>query len=110
MAFFSKVSGTAHKNSDGFDRQFLIRRYCKRGMQLILKPEPENPYDKEAIGLWISVRVWFLFPTEFQIGYINQELSGELSRHRAKGGRVTVTIKNVTGGTGGKNFGVNDKH
>ncbi len=106
MSFYSKVAGTSKTNPDGINRQFLIRRYCKPGMRLIVKPEPDNPVDENAVALWVSTKVWFFFRADFQIGYIKQNLSGEISRHLGKGRQVRVAIANLTGG-GDKPVGVN---
>jgi hypothetical protein len=105
MAFFSKIYGTSHKNTDGTDRQEIIKKHCRKGMRLILKSEPNNQYDPHAIGIWVKVRVWFFFSKELQLGYINQELSYELSEYLKKN-EIIVTISDVTGG-GSKYYGVN---
>jgi HIRAN domain len=35
----------------------VIRAYCRPGMPLVLRREPENPYDSNAVGVWIRTRV-----------------------------------------------------
>ena len=42
-AFHTKVAGVTKRNGDGTRRQSLIARYCKPGMPVILKREPDNP-------------------------------------------------------------------
>src|SRR5579872_67657 len=97
MAFFSKIHGTSFKNTDGTDRQELIKKHCRNGMRLILRPEPNNQYDPHAIGLWIKVRHLFFFSKEYQLGYISQDLSYELASW-LNHDDVIITISDVTGG------------
>lgn len=66
--FFSKIYGVTHHNSDGTDRQTLIRDYVRPGMVLIHKREPDNPYDEWAISLWVKAKSLWIFETERQIG------------------------------------------
>jgi hypothetical protein len=106
MAFFSKIYGTAHKNTNGGERQSIIKRYCRPGMRHILRPEPENKFDAYAIGIWLKVRVWLMFQKELQLGYINRDLSEELSKFILNGGELIATISDVTGG-GRKTYGIN---
>lgn len=106
--FHSKIAGVTAKNNDGFPRQRYIRRYCKPGIPLILKREPNNPYDKNAISAWIKATAFFFFSSEVQIGYLNADVAEELAHYIDKGGHVTGYITEVTGGTGSKkSFGVN---
>ena len=46
--FFSKVAGVSYRNEDGSSRQSIIRR-CHIGERLLLKPEPDNPVDPNAV-------------------------------------------------------------
>ena len=48
--FFTKVVGVTHPNSDGSDRQEIIQG-CKPCEQVFLRPEPENPFDPNAIAV-----------------------------------------------------------
>jgi hypothetical protein len=99
--FFSKVAGVSRKNQDGSDRQKYIRAYCKPGMPLILKREPDNPADSNAISVWIKAR--FLgFDGEVQIGYLSREVAEELAPVIDGGGEVAAKISDVTGGTNEK--------
>jgi len=106
--FHSKVAGVTFKNTDGSSRQDYIRAYCKQGMDLILKREPDNPYDNNAVGVWIKSRALIVFTSEVQIGYLNAEVAEEIADYIDNGGTVVGKITEVTGGTHGKpTFGVN---
>jgi len=106
-AFHTKVAGVTKRNGDGTRRQSLIARYCKPGMPVILKREPDNPYDKDAVGVWIKARVFFFFKAEVQIGYLNRGVAQEIARHMDRGSEVRAEISDVTGGCDGKSYGVN---
>ena len=96
--FHSKVRGVAQKNQDGKERQKYIRSYCKPGMPLILKREPDNAYDRHAIGVWIKAKT-LIFSNEVQIGYLGADVAKELAPIIDKGGKVTATITEITGET-----------
>jgi single-stranded-DNA-specific exonuclease len=68
-------------------------------MPLILKREPSNPYDANAVAVWIKARALIFFTAEVQIGYLNEELAEEMARHIDRGGKLTGSITEVTGGT-----------
>jgi HIRAN domain len=104
--FHSKIAGTSRCNDDGTDRQKLIRDYVQTGMQLIVKREPNNPYDDDAIALWVKAKSFAIFDTERQIGYLNADIACDLGPYLDKGGWVRVTVSEVTGG-GSKYYGVN---
>lgn len=77
-------------------------------MPLILKREPKNPYDKNAVAVWILARAFIFFTSEVQIGYLNAEVAEEIARYLDEGGSVFGTITEVTGGVGKKpTLGVN---
>jgi hypothetical protein len=64
------VVGAAHKNPDGSDRAIEIEA-CTPGEQVLLRPEPENKFDKDAIAVWTVRGV--------QIGYIAAERAPRLA-------------------------------
>ena len=106
--FYSKVAGVTAKNSNAKSRQDYIRAYCEAGMNLILKREPNNPYDSNAVAVWINTKTFLFFSSEVQIGYLNAYISAEIARHIDKGGTVIAKITEVTGGTEKKkSLGVN---
>ena len=99
---YSKVAGVTFPNRDGTDRQFFIREHCREGVELELIPEADNPYCKDALGVWaprgIGERV--------QIGYVPREIQDDVLWFW-RAGRVTkVAILDVTGGGIYKNRGV----
>lgn len=105
--FYSKVAGTSHENSNGYSRQKIIKNNCKRGMSLILKREPDNPHDSDAIAVWINAR-GCLFSKKMQIGYIESGIARDLSDKIDMGRKVEAKIEKVTGGTKAKEtLGVN---
>jgi len=77
-------------------------------MQLILKRESDNSYDKNAIAVWVKARAFIFFTDEVQIGYLNTDVAEELARYIDKGGNILGEIIEVTGGTREKpTLGVN---
>lgn len=106
--FNSKVAGVTKNNPDGKNRQGYIEACCKPGQELVLKRELDNPYDSHAIGVWVKFKPWFRAEKEFQIGYLNRQVAKEVAEHIDPGGKATARIKNITGGTEGKEtLGVN---
>jgi hypothetical protein len=106
--FHSKVRGVNQKNQDGYERQKYIRSYCKPGTPLILKREPNNPHDANAIGVWVKAKALVFFADTVQIGYIGAEVAEELAPIIDRGGKVEARISEITGGTKGKEaLGVN---
>lgn len=99
--FNVKLVGVSHKNADGMARQAYIRRFAKPGMAVHLKPEPNNPYDANAVGAWITARSLIIFKADVQIGYLDSRLAGEVSRLLARGGSATASIAEVIGGSSG---------
>lgn len=96
--FYSKVSGVSHSNDDGSDRQWIIKKYCKPGMPLILQYEPENKFDPNAIAIYIEAA-----GKKAQIGYVPSGTARDLRIEN-----YNVTVANITGGTRDqKTLGVN---
>jgi single-stranded-DNA-specific exonuclease len=75
-------------------------------MALIVKREPNNPYDEFAISLWVKAKTFGIFETERQIGFVSKLVAEDLAPHLDSGGWARVTVKDVTGG-GDRNYGVN---
>lgn len=93
----SKIRGVAQKNDNGSDRQRIIRRKVKAGQALKAIPEPRNPYDANAVGLWVCG--WF---RSWQVGYLSADLAKDL-----KGKSFAVKVTEVTGGGKDRPLGVN---
>lgn len=94
---FTKVAGVSHDNEDESSRQYAIRKFCKAGKPIILKREPKNKYDKNAISVWVQGKNIFR-NGEFQIGYIPTVLSKELAPLMDAGEKLIAVVKEVTGG------------
>lgn len=98
----SKIAGVSYKNPNGESRQELIRLYCKPGIPLTLIPEPGNSFSDTAVGIWVST------PSGAkQVGYVRDtDLDNQLFDYIQKGGKLTCSISEVTGG-GENTLGVN---
>lgn len=86
--FFSKVSGVTYGN-----RQAIIEDRIDAGDALELEREPGNPNDQNAIAVYTSR---FGEPREL-IGYLNAQVSAELSPLMDAGQVVECTVEEVTG-------------
>jgi hypothetical protein len=71
-SFHTKVAGVSKRNPDKTSRQKIIKDYVARGHSLDLKREPDNPYDKNAVGVW--------WTDHYQIGYLSSEVAEEISK------------------------------
>jgi hypothetical protein len=94
----SKVVGVTFANSDGSNRQWIIRKFCRDGKPLDFHPEHRNPHSKNAIGLWVRGRWLLIFPARYQIGYISDDLAKGLREDIDDGCDISVCILDVTGG------------
>ena len=91
--FFSKVLGSsfAKMSEDVFS-------ILEPEDELVLVPEPDNKFDKNAIMIYFG---------EFHIGYIAKETAAKLIKD-VEDNRVKCTVSNITGGNG-LNYGCNIK-
>jgi hypothetical protein len=94
QSFTSKVVGVSHNNPDGSSRQDILSK-CRDSEKIILKREPDNPYDKYAIGVFRE--------NGAMLGYLKQ--NPLLADHIDKGGEVIARISQIVGGTEGKSYG-----
>ena len=107
-SFHTKVAGVTAPNANGISRQAYIAKFCRTGMPATFQREPKNPYDSNAVAVFIKARALIFFSAPVQIGYLSAGLSPEISRHMDKGGHVSAIVSGVTGGTGKKRtLGVN---
>jgi hypothetical protein len=83
-AFYTTIAGTRHKNPDGTSRIAAIKR-CEMLDVLDLVPDPENEFDKNAIG--VVSAAWE------QLGYLEARLAGEVSRGIARGEEYTALFR-----------------
>jgi hypothetical protein len=100
----TKITGVTHDNLDGSSRQAIIAR-CQDGDALLLRREPHNPFDRNAIAVFTVGGA--------QIGYLPRDCAARLQptvRHARND--VRVRILSVTGGvpekpTRGVNIAIN---
>ena len=105
--FNVKLVGVTYKNEDGSDRQAYIRKFAKTAMPLMLRPEPNNKHDSNAIGVWIRATVFWIFKEDIQLGYLDSRLAEELVSHLGRGGIVAAHIAEIIGGhDGAESYGV----
>ncbi|WP_110642446.1 HIRAN domain-containing protein [Salinicola sp. CPA57] len=85
MEYSAIVAGTGFEGRAG-----RIRAFAKEGMSVVLKREPSNPHDANAIAVYITVARWYtLFrPVETQIGYIKARFAATLSKRMDAGGTI----------------------
>lgn len=71
--FSSQVVGFSHPNKRGRDRLTLVNN-LSRGMKLVLVPEPDNPYDRNAILVYIEGDL------ENDLGYLYSSTAKKICR------------------------------
>ena len=104
----TKVAGVSFKNADGTSRQQHIRKHCAAFMRVILRREPDNRHDKNAVAVWVSAHKFGVFQAEVQIGHLAPELAAEIADHIDHGGTVTAEITEIIGSRrGDPTIGVN---
>ncbi|WP_158590803.1 HIRAN domain-containing protein [Salinisphaera sp. LB1] len=106
----TKLVGVSHNNDDGESRQEIIKGQLTKGDALIIKPEHNNPYDSNAVSVWVEVVKGGLFrnKTVFQkqIGFLSREVAAELHEYIMNGNDVTCSVASITG-KGKQSCGVN---
>ena len=97
---FTKVVGVTKTNEKGEYIQTLLRQISSNAI-LTFKPEPNNPYDPNAIRVYANNN---------HIGYLNKELAGNISYFLKNNPEFVLvgTIAEITG-SGNKNKGCNIK-
>lgn len=83
------IAGEAQVNADGTSRQQIIKR-CKEGERLVLKREPENPHDPNAVAV--------LRESGAQIGYVSRRNAEWVAPLLDEGRRMEAQIEQITGG------------
>jgi len=97
--FYTKVAGVTHKNDDGSSRQKHVQK-CRTRERLILKRDYDNPYDENAIKVYLR--------NGSQIGFLSAEVADDVVKQMNKGHQFHAFAANITGGTGNKpTMGVN---
>lgn len=87
------IVGESRDNSDGSSRQLEIER-CKPGELVLIHPEPDNRYDRNALKVISKRRV--------QIGYIGRDDNEWIGEHLRKDATIQAIILRVNGGTATK--------
>jgi hypothetical protein len=107
----TKIRGVTKENSDGTNRQRIIRKSCRCGDALYLAREPNNAVDPNAIQVRRIVccdlpeRKYRLGE---QLGYLSRELAEEIAPNMDGHGFILMAkILNVTGEEYGHSLGVN---
>ena len=102
--FFSKIVGVTFANPDGSDRQALIEDLddmlqSSPFVDLLLKREPENAYDSNAIQV--------LDGKSRQLGYLSRSVCTTLAPIMDNGVEVKCNLEQITGHSLDQNFGIN---
>lgn len=104
VKFHTKVVGVSHDNPDGSSRQQLIRKHCKKGVMMMLVPEPDNTFDPNAVAVYVYKSKLIGKSIRAQIGYLKSDVAKEFHTMT----KVHAKIADVTGGTKDKaTMGVN---
>lgn len=77
--FYLGVAGEAQQNQDGVARQKIIKS-LKEGAGAELRAEPDNAYDKDAVGVWVNGQ---------QIGYVPRD-NARLMARDLKSAKTTI--------------------
>lgn len=90
--FYTKIYGVTYDN-----RQELISK-LRAGDSLLLKREPDNPYDENAIA--------FQNKRGEKLGYVSKKIASWMADLLDNDTNISATVESVTGGNG-YNRGVN---
>ena len=64
----------------GFEgREKIIRKHCHETMDVQLRREPNNPYDPNAVSVWVEVS-GFLGAKHKQIGYLKRSHAERIAK------------------------------
>lgn len=80
----------------GFEgRASIIQRYCKEGKAVVLKREPGNQHDPNAVAVYLAVpRLFGLLGTSRKkIGYIKASKSSTIAKKMDAGEKITGYVK-----------------
>ena len=81
MIFDTHIRGVRHQNG----AEFAIRNHVRQGTELTLRREPQNPHDKNAIGVWGPHGQTFL-------GFVAAELAERIAPLMDRGETVTCVF------------------
>jgi hypothetical protein len=80
----------------GFEgRASLIRKHCREGLKAVLKREPSNRHDENAVAVLLEVpRLGGLLGTKLiQVGYIKANTAKSLAKKMDEGANVGAFVK-----------------
>lgn len=90
----AEVAGVQHSNPCGSRRWVIARKYCKPGVAVILRRQPENPHDKNAVAVCVEASQFFgVFQSKKQIGFLKKRLAARLAPKIDAGESVTAIVK-----------------
>lgn len=94
--YHSKIVGTTFEN-----RQDILA-HLEGNESLRVRREPENQYDPRAVSVDVDIKgKWY------PVGYIAKDKNKDIAEALDAGREVEIKISEVTGGSKGKNFGMN---
>ncbi len=73
-------------------RQFIIRKFAKVGKPLEFHRDKDNPYDQNAISIW-------MIKPHLQLGFLSQDLASQYASRIDSGLILQGKISDITGGT-----------
>ncbi len=80
----------------GFEgREKIVQKHCREGMEVVLKRDPKNKYDTNAVAVFLKVpRIGGLLGSSLiQIGHIKANTAKSLAKAMDSGSEVTGTVK-----------------
>lgn len=99
MQFYTKLAGVTHDGRQGIIRNLHRVGELDTGTELVLKREPNNPYDSFAVAV--------LTKDGQSIGYIPKDTARQISINMNSGMTYRAYVSDVTGGDAGYAYGVN---
>lgn len=99
MQFHTKLAGVTHDGRQAIIRNLYRTGELDNGTELILRREPNNPYDSFAVAV--------LTLDGQQLGYIAKDTAKQISINMDSGMIYRAYVAAVTGGDAGYVYGVN---
>lgn len=100
MKFETKVVGVTYAENGQAILQYMDEKADKAKVRVVLKREPSNSYDPNAIQVFIVYN-----NREARIGYINKKLAEVLAKVMDMGIKLPVDRFTIMGGSG-YNYGI----
>lgn len=92
MVLHTYVAGVTHENRDGSSRQAIIKKYGDELNLIELRPEPDNPFDSEAIAVWMNTGDKNDYKY-LQIGYLSKDFIQRMKEKDASEGVTTCKVR-----------------